>query len=129
MADNIQYIHANKLAKYLKEYIGKDGIIYVGQKDGRLAKKRVSLQEVANLKPTSTTGVKNVTATLPIISNGGSTPNISITQASSTSDGYITAADYILFSAGGNPGNNTLIDGGTFLTPNDNTLIDGGSFI
>jgi len=48
MADNIQYIHANKLAKYLKQYIGKDGTVYIGQKDGRLSKKKLDKQDVNN---------------------------------------------------------------------------------
>ena len=38
MADNISYIHSNKLAKYNYKYLGKDGTVYVGQKDGRLKK-------------------------------------------------------------------------------------------
>lgn len=38
MADNISYIHSNKLAKHNYRYIGKDGTVYIGQKDGRLAK-------------------------------------------------------------------------------------------
>jgi hypothetical protein len=42
MADNIAYIHSNKLAKYNYKYYGKDGSIYVGQKDGRLKKQVVS---------------------------------------------------------------------------------------
>lgn len=61
MADNIQFIHANKLAKYLKEYIGKDGIVYIGQKDGRLAKKRLTSSDVSNL--ISSTQTSTVTPT------------------------------------------------------------------
>ena len=38
MADNISYIHSNKLAKHNYRYYGKDGTIYIGQKDGRLLK-------------------------------------------------------------------------------------------
>tara|TARA_R110000868_G_C10956550_1_gene768111 strand:- start:428 stop:1807 length:1380 start_codon:yes stop_codon:yes gene_type:complete len=38
MADNISYIHSNKIAKTNQQYYGKDGTIYVGQKDGRLKK-------------------------------------------------------------------------------------------
>lgn len=63
MPDNIQFIHANKLAKYLKEYIGKDGIIYIGQKDGRLAKKRLTSSDVSNL--ISNTQTSTVTPTTP----------------------------------------------------------------
>lgn len=49
----------------------------------------------------SISGVASVGATAPIQSSGGATPNISITQASPTTDGYITAADYVNFSSGG----------------------------
>lgn len=36
MADNISYIHSNKLAKPNVIYYDKNGIAYIGQKDGRL---------------------------------------------------------------------------------------------
>ena len=49
----------------------------------------------------SISGVASVGATAPIQSSGGVNPNISITQASPTTDGYITAADYVNFSSGG----------------------------
>jgi hypothetical protein len=42
-----------------------------------------------------------VTASAPMASSGGVTPNLTITQASPVSDGYITAADYVAFSTGG----------------------------
>lgn len=45
--------------------------------------------------------VTAVTATSPMVSSGGTTPNISMPQASPSSPGYITAADYVTFSAGG----------------------------
>lgn len=38
-----------------------------------------------------------VTATAPLSSTGGSTPEISITQASSSSNGFLSAADWIIF--------------------------------
>jgi len=41
MADNISYIHTNKLAKLNYKYLGKDGTVYIGQKDGRLKKQEV----------------------------------------------------------------------------------------
>lgn len=99
MADNIGFIHANKLAKYLKQYIGKDGTVYIGQKDGRLAKKRVTESTVENIVNNST--VTNITVSPPLNSTGGPTPNISIPQASATQDGYLSAADYVAFSSGG----------------------------
>ncbi|MEI7983555.1 MAG: hypothetical protein WCI71_18045, partial [Bacteroidota bacterium] len=44
------------------------------------------------------TGVSSVTGTLPIISSGGNNPNISITQANSTTNGFLSWADWLLFS-------------------------------
>jgi hypothetical protein len=41
--------------------------------------------------------VEDVTATLPISSSGGATPNISITQADTTNDGYLSSADWNTF--------------------------------
>lgn len=43
MYDKIAYIHSNKLAKYNYKYLGKDGTVYIGQKDGRLKKQEVTV--------------------------------------------------------------------------------------
>lgn len=61
-------------------------------------------QYVTNQIAAIPTGVTAVTATGPLSSSGGTTPNITITQASPTTDGYITAADYVAFSSGGGGG-------------------------
>lgn len=61
------------------------------------------VQYVANQLSTIS-AVTAVTASTPLASTGGATPNISITQASPVSDGYITAADYVAFSSGGGGG-------------------------
>lgn len=45
----------------------------------------------------STGGVTNVTATSPIFSSGGATPDISIQPANSFDDGYLTSADWNTF--------------------------------
>lgn len=42
--------------------------------------------------------VSSVTGTAPIASSGGSTPNISISQATSSSNGYLSAADWTTFN-------------------------------
>jgi hypothetical protein len=42
-------------------------------------------------------GVTAVTGTAPIASSGGATPDISITQADSTTDGYLSSADWNTF--------------------------------
>ncbi len=43
--------------------------------------------------------VTNVTASGPLSSSGGGTPNISITQANGTTSGYLSSADWSLFNA------------------------------
>lgn len=43
--------------------------------------------------------VTSVTASLPLLSSGTSTPNISIPAATNAADGYLTAADHITFAA------------------------------
>ena len=45
----------------------------------------------------STGGVTNVTATSPLSSSGGTTPDISIQPANSFDDGYLTSADWNTF--------------------------------
>jgi hypothetical protein len=42
-------------------------------------------------------GVTAVTGTAPIASSGGATPDISITQANATTDGYLSSADWATF--------------------------------
>jgi hypothetical protein len=44
-------------------------------------------------------GVTDVTATAPISSSGGSTPDISIPQASTIDDGYLSSIDFSTFNA------------------------------
>ena len=46
-------------------------------------------------------GVSSVTATGPIASSGGSTPNISISQASTSTDGYLSSTDWNTFNSKG----------------------------
>lgn len=43
-------------------------------------------------------GVSDVTASAPLASSGGSTPDISITQSDSTTDGYLSATDWNTFN-------------------------------
>jgi hypothetical protein len=43
-------------------------------------------------------GVTSVTGSAPIASSGGATPNISITQAGSSTDGYLSSSDFNTFS-------------------------------
>jgi hypothetical protein len=43
--------------------------------------------------------VTGVTASLPLSSSGGTTPNITISQASGTDNGYLSSADWITFNS------------------------------
>jgi hypothetical protein len=43
-------------------------------------------------------GVTSVTATLPITSSGGATPDIAISQANASNDGYLSLTDWITFN-------------------------------
>ena len=95
---------------------------------------RTNIYSSINGKQASGTYVTSVTGSLPISSSGGTTPQISIAQANTTTSGYITSTDYTNFS------NNNILNGfglmgssfkGTTLTCPDNrlmasaTLVDG----
>jgi len=46
-------------------------------------------------------GVSSVSASAPISSSGGSTPTLTITQATTTSNGYLSSSDWNLFNSKG----------------------------
>jgi len=48
---------------------------------------------------TIATGVSSVTASSPLFSTGGATPNITIQQSSSTLDGYLSSVDWLTFNS------------------------------
>jgi hypothetical protein len=50
-----------------------------------------------NVPAASGGGVTSVTGTAPIASSGGATPDISISQADATTDGYLSSADWTNF--------------------------------
>nr|MBA3705487.1 hypothetical protein [Bacteroidota bacterium] len=60
-------------------------------------------------------GVTAVTATAPVFSTGGTTPNISMAAATSTTNGFLTMADWTIFNSKGN-GTVTNVATGTGLT-------------
>jgi hypothetical protein len=62
---------------------------------------------------TISAGVSSVTATSPLFSTGGATPNISIQQSSSSLDGYLSNVDWLIF--------NDKQDALTFSSPLVNT--------
>jgi hypothetical protein len=53
---------------------------------------------VASWQVVSSGGVANVTASLPISSTGGLTPNISISQATTSTDGYLSSTNWNTFN-------------------------------
>ena len=53
----------------------------------------------ANRTWTITAGVSSVTASSPLFSTGGATPNITIQQSNSTQDGYLSSTDWTTFNS------------------------------
>ena len=64
----------------------------------------------------ASTGVTSVTASAPLASSGGATPNITITQANTTTDGYLSSTDWNTFNNKANSGANSNITSLTGLT-------------
>lgn len=70
--------------------------------------------------------VTSVTATAPLSSSGGSTPSISISQASALQDGYLSGADYATFASKANSNDPRFTDS---RTPTGNAGGDlGGTY-
>jgi uncharacterized protein (TIGR02145 family) len=89
-------------------------------------------------------GISGVTATLPLISSDGQNPNISISQATSLADGFLSHTDWGTFNAKQNAltfgnissgdiaitgGNGAVIGSGTVLTINKGSLTESGSSV
>jgi hypothetical protein len=66
--------------------------------------------------------VTDVTATSPLSSTGGTTPNISIPQATSLQDGFLRSGDWTFF----NSKQDALVSGTNIKTVNGNTLLGSG---
>jgi len=71
-------------------------------------------------------GISSITVSLPLSSTGGSNPNISISQAGTSTDGYLSASDWNIFTnkqnaitltTTGNSGNATFVSN-TLNIPN-----------
>ena len=62
-------------------------------------------------------GVTSVTATAPLSSSGGATPDISISQASASTDGYLDSADFATFA-----GKQDTLSAGTGISIASNTV-------
>jgi hypothetical protein len=68
-------------------------------------------------------GVTDVTASAPLASSGGSTPDISITQANAVEDGYLSASDWITF----NGKQTALVSGTNIKTVEGQSLLGSGN--
>lgn len=68
-------------------------------------------------------GVTDVTGTAPIVSTGGTTPDISIRQSSSVDDGYLSASDWIVF----NDKQDALVSGTNIKTINSTSVLGSGN--
>lgn len=69
----------------------------------------------------STAGsVTDVTATAPVVSSGGSTPNISMAAASASTNGYLASTDWNTFN-NKQPAGSYLTNGGALGTPSSGT--------
>jgi hypothetical protein len=66
--------------------------------------------------PNTVGTVTAVTASAPLASSGGSTPNLTITQASGSSDGYLSSANWTTFNNKANSGANSDITSMTGIT-------------
>lgn len=81
--------------------------------------------EMAWINP-SNGSVTSVTATAPLSSSGGSTPSISISQASALQDGYLSGTDYATFASKANSNDPRFTDS---RTPSGNAGGDlGGTY-
>lgn len=67
-----------------------------------------------------TGGVTDVTATAPVVSSGGTTPNISMAAASGSTNGYLTSTDWTTFN-NKQPAGSYLTNGGALGTPSSGT--------
>lgn len=70
----------------------------------------------------SSGGVTSVTGTAPVVSSGGTTPAISMAAATTSADGYLTAANWNTF----NGKQAELVSGTNIKTVNGTTLLGSG---
>lgn len=80
-----------------------------------VSKSATGVLTITNTSPSSGGTVTSVSGIAPIASTGGTTPTISISQASSTTNGYLSSTDWNTFNNKGS-GTVTSITAGTGLT-------------
>jgi|688.fasta_scaffold02784_10 hypothetical protein len=87
----------------------------------------VSYDLSADRSWTITAGVSSVTASSPLFSSGGSTPNITIQQATASQNGFLSSSDWTTFNSKANAnGSNASGTWGISITGNAET-VDGFS--
>lgn len=74
-----------------------------------LVPSQAAVVQYVNTQIAGVSGVTAVTATAPMTSSGGPTPNLAMPQASAVQSGYLSAADYAAFSAAGGVTTNDAI--------------------
>ena len=97
-------------------------LVEVSEFDGSgYVSKSITGQEIINAA-SGGSGVTDVTATAPLSSTGGSTPDIAITQAGAADDGYLSAGDWNAF----NSKQDALSSGVNIKTLNGASLLGSG---
>lgn len=81
-----------------------------------------TLSSQTDLQSALNSKVSNVTASAPLQSSGGTTPDVSITQANVSTDGYLSSADWTTFN--GKQAN--LISGVNIKTVNSQSILGIG---
>ena len=116
------------------------GVMYTDITDG-IVYKQTTIPYGKNWKVVSnqnvfipSSGVTTVSATTPLASTGGNTPNITIQQAGPTQDGYLSSADWNTFNSGSGGAVTSVTatglltsSGGT--TPDISSSVDKGKLV
>jgi len=76
---------------------GTAGRLYIGSDDNTIYRDTGSAW-VKIGDGTGSSGVTTVSASAPLTSSGGASPNITISQATSTTDGYLSSTDWTTFN-------------------------------
>ncbi|MCC3507472.1 MAG: hypothetical protein JGK23_33350, partial [Microcoleus sp. PH2017_19_SFW_U_A] len=69
------------------------------------------------------TGITNITTNAPLATTGGTTPDLSISEADGTTDGYLTAVDWSTF----NSKQAALVSGTNIKTIEGQSLLGAGN--
>lgn len=85
--------------------------------------KSITGQEIIDAAAGS--GVTSVTGSAPIASSGGATPDISIAQATTFDDGYLTSSDWSTF----NGKQDALVSATNIKTINGNSVLGSGDLV